>query len=65
MTPTEANEKAHVETSAAYHGFKPLDSQLKYYKEHGEYTEKTSSSSADIDAIVQEVTKRVMEKYGK
>ena len=60
----KANEKNHSESSAAYHGFKPLDSQVKYYKEHGEYTAK-KADDADIEAIVAEVTKRVMEKYGK
>lgn len=28
MSPTEANEKYGVESSAAYHGFQPLPSQV-------------------------------------
>ena len=64
MTPTEANDKAGEECSATYHGFAPSNSQLKYYEEHGE---KTSAKIDDknIDAIVKEVTKRILDRYGK
>lgn len=62
LTPEEANEKFGKENSATYHGFKPLPSQLEYYRTHGE---STGASDANIDAIVAEVTKRVLEKYGK
>ena len=67
LTPTEANEKIGAESSATYHGFKPLDSQLKYYEEHGETYSSTPKKIDDnkVDAIVAEVTKRVLEQYGK
>ena len=67
LTPTEANEKIGAEPSAAYHGFKPLDSQLKYYEEHGETCSCSSKKIDDknVDAIVAEVTKRILEQYGK
>ena len=56
MSPTEANEKKGFESPAAYHGFQPLPSQ----KCNG-----GCSSDGDVEKIVAEVTKRVLEQYRK
>lgn len=53
MSPTDANAKAGVESPAAYHGFQPLPSQV------------CGTESKDMEKIVAEVTKRVLEKYKK
>ncbi|MDO4617988.1 MAG: class II aldolase/adducin family protein [Clostridia bacterium] len=55
MSPTEANEKTGHESPAAYHGFQPLPSQRC----------DCGSSNGDIEKIVAEVTKRVLEQYNK
>ena len=55
MTPTEANEKYGVETSAAYHGFQPLPSQVC----------PTSSNNTDMEKLAAEVTRRVLEQLKK
>ena len=56
MSPTEANEKYGVESSAAYHGFQPLPSQV---------CQTPSSSNKDMESLVAEVTKKVMEQLNK
>ncbi len=56
MSPTEANEKYGVESSAAYHGFQPLPSQV---------CPTPSSSNKDMESLVAEVTKKVMEQLNK
>ena len=60
MSPTEANEKHGVESGAAYHGFQPLPSQVCS-------NDKSCScgENSDIEKIVAEVTRRVLEKYNK
>ena len=60
MSPSEANEKYGVESSAEYHGFQPLPSQVcpTPKKECG-------CSDTDIEKIVTEVTKRVLAQYNK
>ncbi len=58
MSPTEANEKNHLESPAAYHGFKPLPSQVCN-------DGCSCSKDPDIEKIVAEVTKRVLEQYKK
>ncbi len=55
LSPTEANEKAGLESPAAYHGFQPLPSQVCG----------TNAGSKDMEKIVAEVTKRVLEQYKK
>ena len=59
MSPTEANEKYGVESSAAYHGFQPLPSQVC------PAPKKSDCCDKDIESIVAEVTKRVLEQYNK
>jgi L-fuculose-phosphate aldolase len=61
LSPTEANEKYGMESSAAYHGFQPLPSQVCATDK------KTCNCSNDknIESIVAEVTRRVLEKYNK
>ena len=56
MSPTEANKKYGVESSAAYHGFQPLPSQV---------CPTPSSSNKDMESLVAEVTKKVMEQLNK
>ena len=56
MSPTEANEKKGFESPAAYHGFQPLPSQT---------CGGSCSSNGDVEKIVAEVTKRVLEQYKK
>lgn len=60
MSPTEANAKTGKESPAAYHGFKPLPSQV--CKDDGCSCGKDDK---DIEKIVAEVTKRVLEQYNK
>ncbi len=60
MSPSDANEKYGVESSAAYHGFQPLPSQVCANEKSG-----CNCGSNDIEKIVAEVTKRVLEKYNK
>ena len=59
MSPTDANEKYGVESSAAYHGFQPLPSQVC---SSGSCS---CGSNTDMEKIVAEVTRRVLEKYNK
>ncbi|MDD6763466.1 MAG: class II aldolase/adducin family protein [Clostridiales bacterium] len=60
MSPTEANDKYGTESSAHYHGFQPLPSQVcPSPKNAGGCTDK------EIESIVAEVTKRVLEQYNK
>jgi len=56
MSPTEANETKGFESPAAYHGFQPLPSQT---------CNGSCSSNGDVEKIVAEVTKRVLEQYKK
>ena len=55
MTPTEANEKYGLESSAAYHGFQPLPSQVC----------PSGNGSKDMESLVAEVTKKVLEQMNK
>ena len=48
--------KRQVESSAAYHGFQPLPSQV---------CPTPSSSNKDMESLVAEVTKKVMEQLNK
>lgn len=60
MSPTEANEKYGTESGAHYHGFQPLPSQVcPTPKSAGGCSEK------EIESIVAEVTRRVLEQYNK
>lgn len=59
MSPTEANKANGLESPAAYHGFQPLPSQ----ECHDDCT--CGKDSKDIEKIVAEVTKRVLEQYNK
>ena len=58
----EANEKYGMESSAAYHGFQPLPSQVCPAPSKKECS---CNDSKDIESIVAEVTKRVLEQYNK
>ena len=58
MSPTEANEKYGMESSAAYHGFQPLPSQVCP-------TPTPKNEDKDLETLVAEVTKRVLEQYNK
>lgn len=57
MSPTEANEKYGVESSAAYHGFQPLPSQV--------CPTPAANNNKDIESLVAEVTKKVLEQMNK
>jgi hypothetical protein len=61
LSPTEANEKNGVESSAAYHGFQPLPSQVC----NDDKKCSCGADKTDIENIVAEVTRRVLEKYNK
>ena len=56
LSPTEANAKYGVESSAAYHGFQPLPSQV---------CPAPASDNKDIESLVAEVTKKVLEQMNK
>ena len=55
LSPTEANEKYGLESSAAYHGFQPLPSQVC----------QNSSKDKDLESLVAEITKKVLAQYNK
>ena len=59
MSPTDANAKYNVESPAAYHGFQPLPSQVC------DNNGCSCGKDGDIEKIVAEVTKRVLEQYRK
>ena len=59
MSPTEANAKYGVESSAAYHGFKPLPSQVC------NDSKCSCGNDKDLESLVAEVTKKVLAQYNK
>lgn len=60
MSPTEANEKYGLETSAAYHGFQPLPSQ-----KCDDDKNCSCGKDKDLESLVAEVTRKVLEQYNK
>ena len=59
MSPSDANDKFGYESGAAYHGFQPLPSQ------QCSSGSCSCGSNTDMEKIVAEVTRRVLEKYNK
>lgn len=59
MSPTDANAKYGVESSAAYHGFQPLPSQVC------PSPSSSQGGNKDMESLVAEVTRKVMEQLNK
>ncbi len=56
LTPTEANDKFGYESSAAYHGFQPLPSQV---------CSNSAAGDKDLESLVAQITKKVLDQYKK